>query len=105
MAVIASPGNPRYLPMAQAVYDGIAPSFIDTGLINGQLYYYTLYAYDRSSNYSRPVTLTIKPIKGEPTVGQPLAPAERQALILQLKRRLLALLQKLLALLLGRQIQ
>ncbi|MBI2100713.1 MAG: right-handed parallel beta-helix repeat-containing protein [Candidatus Vogelbacteria bacterium] len=100
LPVITAPGNPRYLPMAQIVYDGVAWSFTDTKLINGQIYHYTLYAYDRSGNWSRPATVTVKPAKGGQTVLLPSAggPA-RPALILQLRQLLLELLQKLLGLL------
>jgi hypothetical protein len=103
LPTITAPGNPRYLSQAQVAYDGLGPSFTDANLISGQLYYYTLYAYDRSGNYARPVTVTITPIASSQTALQPpLTPAARQALILQLKQLLLKLLQQLLVLLQAR---
>lgn len=90
LPVITSPGNPHYLSQAAAVYDGAGAAFVDADLINGKLYYYTFYAYDRSGNYARPVTVTVR------------AGGERQVLILQLMGRLLELLRQLLALMLAR---
>ncbi|MBI2097646.1 MAG: fibronectin type III domain-containing protein [Candidatus Vogelbacteria bacterium] len=99
LPVITSPGNPRYLPMAQVVYDGVQPYFTDTNLVNGQLYYYTLYAYNRSGLYSAPVVLKVTPVKTGQTVFWP--GLDRQSLILELRSRLLELLLKLLNLLRG----
>ena len=101
-------GNPRLLTQAQVAYDGVVPSFTDVNLVNGQLYRYTLYAYDRSGNYSPPVTLAVTPSQVGSTVVLPSAstppapPTAKQSLLLQLYRELLKLLQQLLALLLAR---
>jgi len=90
LPVITRPGNPHYLSQATIVYDGTAVTFMDINLTNGQSYYYTLYAYDRAGNYSTPVSTTVRAAGG------------RRDLILQLMRRLLELLQQLLALTLRR---
>ena len=45
----------------QNVYKGTESSYIDLGLTNGQLYYYTIFAYDSSGNYSSGAIAKAKP--------------------------------------------
>ncbi len=45
----------------QIIFEGIAELFLDTGLINGQRYYYTIFSYDRARNYSSGVTISATP--------------------------------------------
>ena len=108
--------NPRLLTQAKVVYDGVLPRFTDTNLANGQLYRYTLYSYDRSGNYSPPVTLAVTPnltgstvvsvtaVSSSPNLptNKPAEVSGKQSLLLQLYRELLKLLQQLLVLLLAR---
>ena len=99
LPTITSPGNPRFLPGATAVYEGTASSFIDTGLTNGQNYYYTLYGYDHSGNYASPIVATVRPGSfGQETI-QPVPNVSLAQQILELKKLLLNLLYRLLELL------
>jgi len=43
---------PTYILDGTEVYDGVGTSFLDTGLTNGTVYYYTAFAYDEVPNYS-----------------------------------------------------
>ncbi|MEK7585073.1 MAG: hypothetical protein AAB455_00955, partial [Patescibacteria group bacterium] len=104
LPVITSSGDPRLLPMAQAVYEGTSPYFTNTNLVNRQTYYYTFYAYDRSGNHSVPTTVIAKPIAG---VSPSFPVLQNQALtnqaqVLELRKLLLSLIQKLLELLRAR---
>ncbi|MEK7622171.1 MAG: dockerin type I domain-containing protein [Patescibacteria group bacterium] len=93
LPVITVPGNPRYLPQAIIVYDGVVPQFTDTNLINGQLYYYTLYAYDRSGNYAQPVTLTVTPAGNSQIALSPAQFQQFQQLLIRILTQLLEALR------------
>ena len=43
------PANPS---IGNTVFNGMATSYTDRGLVNDTIYYYTAFAYDTSSNYS-----------------------------------------------------
>lgn len=43
------------------VYDGLGVSFLDTGLVNGTIYYYRAYAHDGAPNYSAGVGISATP--------------------------------------------
>jgi len=45
----------------EIVFDGIADSFIDSGLTAGQTYYYSLFTFDNSGNFSDGVNLQVTP--------------------------------------------
>jgi hypothetical protein len=47
--------------VGQNVYKGTESSYVDLGLTNGQLYYYTIFAYDSSGNYSSGAIAKAKP--------------------------------------------
>ena len=46
------------------VYEGNAPSFIDTGLINDKKYFYSIFTVDRVPNHSSAVSLEVSPRAG-----------------------------------------
>ena len=72
---------PQDFSEGQLVYAGAEQGFKDTGLINGQTYYYTVFSYDQGGNYSSgatvwgmPLALGQKPPEGLP-IKPPVGPA------------------------------
>jgi len=53
------------------VYDGLATSTVDTGLINGTTYYYAAYPYDNNGNYASGALDSATP-SGEPEPPPPI---------------------------------
>ena len=54
-------------------YDGTADSFTDTGLANGQPYYYTAFSYDAASNFASGATAVATPFAPPPENPAPFA--------------------------------
>jgi hypothetical protein len=50
----------------EIVYEGKETSFIDTDLINGKAYYYSIFAYDKIPNYSQRATASAAPKTEKP---------------------------------------
>jgi hypothetical protein len=48
------------------VYDDKGTSFLDAGLVNGQRYYYTAFAYDKAGNYASGAVASAVPSKEKP---------------------------------------
>jgi len=53
------------------IYDGNGASFLDSGLTNDTLYYYSVFSYDFSGNYASGVGVSGLPHKGKPTTTTP----------------------------------
>ncbi|RJQ52688.1 MAG: hypothetical protein C4521_09695, partial [Actinobacteria bacterium] len=47
-----------------AAYEGNRSSYVDSGLVNGSVYYYTVFACDGAGNWSMPATILALPEKG-----------------------------------------
>lgn len=58
----------------KVIYDNKGVSFTDTGLKNGVLYYYTIFAYDKSNNYASGSSVPGIPGKGVPLIISPCLP-------------------------------
>lgn len=58
------------------VYDNDGTSFVDTGLKNGNRYYYTAFAYDKTGNYSSGAIVSAVPQPEVPIIVPPLPPEE-----------------------------
>ncbi len=54
-------GYPTSAQDGQAIYEGDSQTFTDTNLKNDQTYYYSLYSYDYSKNYSQGVPISLAP--------------------------------------------
>ncbi len=58
-------------PLASVIYLGNAQKFVDSGLSNGQTYYYSIYSYDNNLNYSTARTTAATAGSGQATVVTP----------------------------------
>lgn len=56
---------PREPWEGELVYESKKTSFVDTGLINGQRYYYTAFSYDYAGNYSSGAIASAVPFRAE----------------------------------------
>jgi phosphodiesterase/alkaline phosphatase D-like protein len=48
----------------QTIYEGRGQTFTDTSVVNGKTYYYALYSYNHSKDYSVPVLISLAPKAG-----------------------------------------
>ncbi|HUC31061.1 MAG TPA: fibronectin type III domain-containing protein, partial [Candidatus Paceibacterota bacterium] len=60
-------GYPTSPTDGQVIYEGNGGTFTDTSVLNGTMYYYAIYSYDRAKNYSSGINVSIAPQAG---VGQ-----------------------------------
>ncbi|HDY76165.1 MAG TPA: hypothetical protein ENH49_06540, partial [Candidatus Marinimicrobia bacterium] len=61
--------NEKISAGGEIVFDGIDSTYTDTGLINGKIYYYSLFTYDIYADYSRAVEISTTPVENE--LGKP----------------------------------
>lgn len=64
-------GYPTGATDGTTVYDGFGGSCTDTGLVNGTTYYYSVFACDRSGNYSVAAEVSATPQAMAPPMPQP----------------------------------
>lgn len=60
-------GFPASPTSGTTVYDALGASFLDTGLVNGTLYYYSAFAHDGALNYSASVGVSATPQAAQTT--------------------------------------
>ena len=64
--------KPQFVNDGFIIYDGTDEKITDLDLDKNKIYYYAIYSYDKTQNYSEPIIISIKPIPGESVSGQEL---------------------------------
>ena len=62
--------KPQFMNDGFIIYDGTDEKITDLDLDKNKIYYYAIYSYDKTQNYSEPIIISIKPIPGESVSGQ-----------------------------------